>query len=132
MSELIAKWRKMCHTPEVCDNGSMIPSHCDECGWDGQIAWGEYRGRVMKKEEAQACRSWWIYRTPIGVGGEPLPPRIRRNWFPVVFFINGKTEKFEVVSNDETITRKEAIEFCQLVLSGNFRIHYYDLSSLSR
>lgn len=83
-------------------------------------------------KDFQEERQWWLFRTPNGVAGEPLSSAVCRNWFPVVYLIAGKVETFRIVTNDETITRKEAINFCWMVLRGEFTVRYVDLSKFGK
>lgn len=83
--------------------------------------------------DLQKCRDWWLFRSQNGqVSGEPVTASQLRNWWPVFFLLPGRKHTFRVVTNDETITRSEAIEFCKVVLDGRFTIVSIDFSDINR
>jgi hypothetical protein len=52
--------------------------------------------------------------------------------YPLYFKFEGRTVTFLTVSNDETITRQEAFEFCRKVHDGSIRWINIDLSHLQQ
>lgn len=77
------------------------------------------------------ARFWWLFRTHAGmVSGEPLDRPYTGKLFFVTYVLQGKVTTFNCVTNDQTITREEAIEFCQKIYEGKFSVVSCDLSKL--
>lgn len=76
-------------------------------------------------------RAWWLFRATNGIIiGEPLPHLYTGRYFPVVYVLAGKVATFHCVTNDESITRKEAIDFCQAIYTGRYKAFDYDLRNV--
>lgn len=85
----------------------------------------------MTKDEMIGWRYWWIFRHSSGeVMGEPVEHYYTGRYFPIKYELKGRTAYFHLMTNDESISRQEAISFCQRILSGNFAVLHYDLRTL--
>lgn len=52
--------------------------------------------------------------------------------YPVCFDIRGQQAHFMILSNDLSMTRQDAIDFCTAIFLGKYRTHHVDLKQLEK